>query len=120
MLTCRQKRFADAVLNGTEPDEAYRSAGYRDEHTHTAARRLLKAPAVQAYMAQASNNKTDHTVADSDEILRFLTAVLRGEVGSEKERMRAAELLGKRQGLFSDKAMPEAVTEVVIVDDLGG
>lgn len=73
-----------------------------------------------AYMDEHREVATDHTVADSQEILRFLTAVLRGELGSEKERMRAAELLGKRQGLFSDKAMPEAVTEVVIVDDLGG
>ncbi len=59
-------------------------------------------------------------VANSDEILQFLTAVLRGEVGSEKDRLRAAELLGKRQGLFSDKTSSEPTTEVVIVDDLGG
>jgi len=120
MLTARQKRFADAVLAEVQPDDAYRLAGYREENATAAARRLLKAPTVQAYIAQKKTEKTDHTVADSDEILRFLTAVLRGEVGSEKERMRAAELLGKRQGLFSDKAIPEAVTEVVIVDDLGG
>ena len=120
MLTQRQKRFADAVLTGSQPDEAYRLAGYRDEHAAAAARRLLKAPTVQAYMDRIQRETVDHTVAQADEILRFLTAVLRGEVGSEKERMRAAELLGKRQGLFSDKAMPEAVTEVVIVDDLGG
>ncbi len=120
MLTQRQKRFADAVLHGSPPDEAYRAAGYREENAVAGARRLLKAPTVQAYMAQTKASRSDHTVADSEEILRFLTAVLRGEAGSEKERMRAAELLGKRQGLFSDKAMPEAVTEVVIVDDLGG
>ena len=120
MLTQRQKRFADAVLSGTKPDAAYRLAGYRDENALAASRRLLNAPTVQAYMEQVKSDTTDHTVADSREILRFLTAVLRGEVGSEKERMRAAELLGKRQGLFSDKATPEAVTEVVIVDDLGG
>ncbi len=120
MLTARQKRFAQECLAGKEPEEAYRLAGYREQNAVTAARRLLKAPAVKAYMDEKENAKTDHTVANSQEILQFLTAVLRGEVGSEKERMRAAELLGKRQGLFSDKAMPEAVTEVVIVDDLGG
>ena len=120
MLTQRQKRFADAVLGGMSPAEAYRLAGYREENASAAARRLLRAPAVQAYMERSESDTTDHTVADSEEILLFLTAVLRGEVGSEKERMRAAELLGKRQGLFSDKVTPEAVTEVVIVDDLGG
>ncbi|MBE6764019.1 MAG: terminase small subunit [Ruminococcaceae bacterium] len=120
MLTTRQKVFADAVLGGKEPSEAYRLAGYREANAVAAARRLLKAPTVQAYMEHIGERHADQSVASSQEILQFLTAVLRGEVGSEKERMRAAELLGKRQGLFSDKAMPEAVTEVVIVDDLGG
>ena len=98
--------------------QAYRLAGYRDQNAAVAARRLLKAPAVKAFMEKASPR--DHTVADADEILRFLTAVLRGEIGGEKDRLRAAELLGKRQGLFSDKASSDATMEVVIVDDLGG
>ncbi len=119
MLTSRQKRFADACLAGEDPAVAYRAAGYREQNAVAAARRLLKAPTVKAYM-QEHEQTADHRVADSEEILRFLTAVLRGEVGSEKERLRAAELLGKRQGLFSDKAVPEVLSEVVIVDDLGG
>ena len=118
MLTQRQQCFADACLRGVDPTTAYSKAGYRDRNTAVAARRLLKAPAVQAYMEKATQQ--DHTVANSEEILRFLTSVLRGEAGSEKDRLRAAELLGKRQGLFSDKALSEPTTEVVIVDDLGG
>jgi len=119
MLTTRQKRFADACLAGQAPEDAYRAAGYREQNAVVAARRLLKAPTVLDYMNE-QNRQGDHRVADGEEILRFLTAVLRGEVGSEKDRLRAAELLGKRQGLFSDKPIPEATCEVVIVDDLGG
>ncbi len=118
MLTARQKRFAQACMEGVDPEEAYRAAGYRDQNAMAAARRLLKAPTVKAFMEQPLIK--DHTVADSDEILRFLTSVLRGEVGNEKDRLRAAELLGKRQGLFTDKGLAEPTTEVVIVDDLGG
>ena len=119
LLTARQKTFADACLAGKEPAQAYLAAGYRDRNAAVAARRLLKAPAVVRYMEEHIP-ETDLGVADATEILRFLTAVLRGELGTEKERLRAAELLGKRQGLFSDKTMPEGGTEVVIVDDLGG
>ena len=119
MLTSRQRRFADACLAGQAPDDAYRAAGYREQNAVAAARRLLKVPTVQAYMHEQDGAK-DCRVADSDEILRFLTAVLRGEAGSEKDRLRAAELLGKRQGLFSEKSTSESSCEVVIVDDLGG
>ena len=37
----------------------------------------------------------------------------------EKERLKAAELLGKRYGLFTDKLDVQAAERVVIVDDLG-
>ena len=38
---------------------------------------------------------------------------------STKERLKAAELLGKRYGLFTDKLSIESPVPVVIVDDLG-
>ena len=36
----------------------------------------------------------------------------------EKERLKAAELLGKRFGLFTDKINLDSATRVVIVDDI--
>ncbi len=39
-------------------------------------------------------------IASPDEILAFLTCLLRGEIEPGRERLRAAELLGKRFGLF--------------------
>ena len=61
-------------------------------------------------------------VAGGDEVLAYLTCVLRGEAGGELEkataRMKAAELLGKRMGLFEEGA--HAISEpVIIVDDVG-
>lgn len=117
MLTTRQKRFADAYLSGTDVQEAFREAGYREKNAATAAKRLLAAPAVKAYMQERETLVDDRRVADPTEILQYLTAVLRGENGGERERMKAAELLGKRHGLFSDKQSVDAAT-VIIVDDL--
>jgi hypothetical protein len=61
-------------------------------------------------------------VAGAGEVLEYLTCVLRGEADGELKnataRMKAAELLGKRMGLFEEGA--EAVQEpVVIIDDVG-
>lgn len=67
----------------------------------------------------ADMSAADMSVADAPEILQYLTGLLRGENGSERERLRAAELLGKRHGLFSDKVSTDAAT-VMIVDDMDG
>lgn len=119
MLTNRQKQFADAYLLGGDPHEAFRKAGYREKNVQQAAKRLLAAPAVKQYIEDKLTVASEGRVADPTEILQYLTAVLRGEHGSDRERLRAAELLGKRHGLFSD-TLSDRVAAVMIVDDLNG
>lgn len=57
-------------------------------------------------------------IAGSDEVLQYLTAIMRGEEGEGKDRLKAAELIGKGQGLFTDKNGKENVEPVKIVDDI--
>ena len=53
------------------------------------------------------------------EILSFLTEVMRDEEEADlKTRMKAAELLGKRESLFEKKTPTEKESCVIIVDDL--
>ena len=71
--------------------------------------------------------------------MEYLTAVMRGEktepllvldgegtqrvvdaVPSVQSRTKAAELLGKRYRLFTDKVEAEVNTSVTFVDDIGG
>ena len=81
--------------------------------------------------------KESELIADQDEVLKYLTAVLRGEGTEEvvvvegcgegysnattitkdispKDRLKAAELLGKRYNLFSDKMKVDVALPVVI------
>ena len=65
-------------------------------------------------------------IADADEVLSYLTQVMRGElkdqddkVASLYDRTRAAELLGKRHRLFIDKQEVSAsVDAVTIINDI--
>ena len=82
-------------------------------------------------------------IAVSEEIRVYLTSVMRGESLSsvivmethkggitrhkvvkkppdEKERLRAAELLGKHYGLFTHKVSLDSKTPIVIKEDLNG
>lgn len=88
---------------------------------------------VDEKFAEIESEKT----ADAKEVMEYLTAVMRGEhteqvlrlVGegtqkidniavSEKDRLKAAELIGKRYGLFKENVDLNGVVPVVICDDV--
>ncbi|MGE4214858.1 MAG: hypothetical protein AB7E42_08795 [Anaerotignaceae bacterium] len=60
-------------------------------------------------------------VADAAEVVEFLTAVLRGDDAEEvvvKDRIKAAQLLGKSYGMFTDKVKIDGDAVVQIIDDV--
>ena len=65
------------------------------------------------------NEKTGPpVVATGEEVLMFLTGVMRGEENGSTQNMKAAELLGKRLGIFSDVNSVLKMEMPVIVDDI--
>lgn len=58
-------------------------------------------------------------IADADEVLSFLTSVMRGEEdeGKMADRFKAADMLGRRYRLFEQDAS-QGGQPVVIVDDV--
>ncbi|HIU33269.1 MAG TPA: terminase small subunit [Candidatus Pullichristensenella excrementigallinarum] len=116
----RQRRFADFYLECGNASEAARRAGYKPDYGW----RLLRDEGVKQFLAGRLEAMDDKRVADAGEVLKYLTSVLRGEAGEELKsptvRMRAAELLGKRFGVFQEGEGEEKEEKVVIVDDVKG
>ena len=143
-MTDRQRKFADEYVIDCNATRAYKAAYPNIKKDATAAQsgsRLLRNVNVEAYIREKLDEIASHKTADLQEVMEYLTSVLRGESESEvvvvegygdgcseakrikknpdeKERLKAAELLGKRFGLFTDKLSLEGKTRVVIVDDL--
>nr|WP_238555950.1 terminase small subunit [Paenibacillus alvei] len=76
-------------------------------------------------MKERLAEKEAERVASQDEVLEFLTQVMRGEVKDQlgletpvKERSKAAELLGKRYALWTDKQQIDVNGAVQIIDDV--
>ena len=68
---------------------------------------------------RAYSRRRKRETAKKAEILSFLTEVMRDEEEADlKTRMKAAELLGKRESLFEKKTPTEKESRVIIVDDL--
>lgn len=95
-ITERQKRFADCIVAGNCPEEALCQAGYNVKTAKKYSRILLKKKEIAAYIEEAFRQEKVLTVADTDEISAFWTAVMRDPEEDIKNRIKASELLAKR------------------------
>ena len=120
-LTAKQKRFCDEYLIDMNAKQAAIRAGYSERTARVIGQENLLKPALKKYIQQRMAEKETSLIADQNEILEYLTSVLRGEseagmivdkngdmaaspdLPGVKDRLRAAELLGKRYGLFVEK-----------------
>lgn len=125
-LTPKQKAFADYYIETGNATESARRAGYSEKYLNTNANKLLQNTSISLYLDERMKKIEDERIANGDEVLKYLTSVMRGEEDEEvivvegegdgcssarkirkelnaKDRLRAAELLGKRHRLFTDK-----------------
>lgn len=122
----REKRFADEYIRTANVYHSALNAGYSDSYARTTAHKILERPSVKSYVEARFEELKKKTIAEQDEVLQFLTAVMRGEEVDEEnivvpkgdflsdvekhtkradtaQRIKSAELLGKRYAIFTDK-----------------
>ena len=126
-LTERQKEFCRLCAEGVKPLEAAKDVGYRNVYRSTG--ELLRNERIREEILRMKDGKTaekkpvqkteEEMPAEKAEILSFLTEVMRdNEEADLKIRMKAAELLGKRESLFEKGGQQEEKCRVIIVDDI--
>lgn len=140
-LTAKQQRFCDEYLIDLNATQAAIRAGYSEKTAAVIAAENIRKPNIAEYIEKRMAEKESKLIADQDEVLKYLTSVLRGESQSsvvvvestgtmtaaremlkapdEKERLKAAELLGKRYGLYTDKIETEVDMDLNITVDYG-
>lgn len=121
----RHKAFADYYIETVNATESAKRAGYSQRTARSIGQRLLTYVDIQLYIEERLKEKEDARIAKQDEVLRFLTSVMRGEIrdqfgleASLADRIKAAELLGKRYRLFVDRVEADVNTRVQIIDDI--
>lgn len=144
-MTEKQRLFADEYLIDLNATRAYRAV-YKNIKNDGVARRngsrLLTNADIKKYIDDRLEEIHNEKTADAQEVMEYLTAVLRGESTSEeivverlgdgvseartmekrpseKDRLKAAELLGKRFGLYTDKVEMDADMDLNITVDYG-
>ena len=127
-LSEKQEEFCRLLAEGKTTGEAERLIGFskgygwrlmRKEHIRRAIKVRKNPSAADAEGVQQTEQPRKRETAKKAEILSFLTEVMRDEEEADlKTRMKAAELLGKRESLFEKKTPMEKESRVIIVDDL--
>lgn len=136
-LTEKQKRFADYFIESGNATEAAVKAGYSERTARFIGAENLTKPNICAYIDEMLGKKDNERIASQDEVLEFLTSVMRGEViervpllvgqGMQElvdnvppvqVRKGAAELLGKRYRLFTDNLNLGGTVGVQVIDDI--
>ncbi len=124
-LTERQKAFCRLCAEGVKPIDAAKEIGYRN--AYRSAGDMLRNERIREEITRLQGAKEKTAVqrmegdmpAEKAEILSFLTEVMRdNEEADLKTRMKAAELLGKRESLFEKGKDGAEKYRVVIVDDI--
>ena len=140
-LTEKQKRFADYYIETGNITEAAVKAGYSKKTARVIGQENLLKPAIKGYIDEKLEAMQDERTASAKEVLEFLTKSMRGEIKEEvvvvegtgdgtseartvkkqiglRDRIKSAELLGKRYRLFTDKVEVDGVVPVMIVGEL--
>lgn len=142
-MTDKQRKFCGEYLIDLNATRAYKLA-YPNVKSESAAMsgasRLLRNVKVKTYIDEQLEKISSEKIATAEEVMQYLTSVLRGESQSEivvvegvgdgcsvartmqkkpdeKEKLKAAELLGKRYCLFKESVNLE-IEPVMLINDL--
>mgnify|MGYP001625128602 CR=1 FL=1 len=137
-MTRKQKRFCDEYLIDLNATQAAIRAGYSPKAAKVTGAKMLTNANLKAYIDEQLETIHNEKTAQAQEVMEYLTAVMRGEhteqtlrlVGdgmqeiidiavSAKDRIKAAELLGKRYGLFKDNLQMDGDLSLNIQIDYG-
>ena len=141
-LTAKQQRFCDEYLIDLNATQAAIRAGYSKKTANRIGTENLSKLVIREYIENRMAEKEAALMANQDEVLKYLTSVLRGQSKSteivieglgdgstkarkmekepsEKDKLKAAELLGKRYGLYTEKVEETVDMELNVTIDYG-
>lgn len=143
-MTPKQEKFCAEYLVDLNATQAAIRAGYSAKTAESTGSRLLRNVNIKSHIALLREREFENTIATAKEAEAFLAKAMRGDIDEEvivtegigdgvslarivnkqisaKDRLKAAELIGKRNSLFTDKVDVDATIRPVVIggeDDL--
>lgn len=118
-LNAKRQAFVDAWEGNATA--AALAAGYSPKTAYSQGQRLSKIVEVQEAIKAREAQRLAPTIATRQERQEFWTSVLRNEEEAMKNRLKAAELLGKSEGDFLERVeMDMTLSPAAILEKIRG
>ena len=115
-MTKKQQLFIQHYLCSLNATEAAKRAGYSAKTAYSIGAELLKNPEIQKAIEQQSHERINKLIADRNERMQLLTAIIRSDDESTKDKIKAIELLSRLDGDFISKSSIEVKTENTLAE----
>ena len=118
MLTMKQEKFVQGLIQGVSQADAYRSAyatkNMSDKTIHEAASRLVADSKVSARLSELREQMTRDTIMSAQDRLEWLTETIHDKDVSIGDKLRAVDIMNKMQGEYVQKVEAEVTNAVNI------
>lgn len=138
-LNEKQLKFCDYYIETLNAYESAIKAGYSESYAKAQSYKMLENVGIKRRIDKRLKELEDKRIAKSEEVMKHLTAMMRGEINEEvvvtenigdfksksktidkqvsaKERLKAAELLGKRYAMFTDNKNLDIKVPTIVFD----
>lgn len=125
MLTAKQEKFVNCIIEGMSQADAYRSAyntsRMTDKTIHESASKLMADPKIYARVAELREKMAKKSIMTAQERMEWLTVLIGNENVGTTDRLRAIDIMNKMQGEYVQKVDANVHQDVTInvelVDD---
>lgn len=118
MLTAKQEAFVHNIIQGMSQADAYRSAypnqRMSDKTIWESASKLMANPKVNARLTELRNELAKPAIMSAQERLEWLTQLIKSENETTTDKLRAADIMNKMQGEYTQKIEAEVKNDVTI------
>lgn len=125
MLTAKQEKFVQGIIEGMSQADAYRSAysckNMSDNAIYVNASKLMADDKIALRVQELRERLVKPSIMSAQQRLEWLTSVITSDEESTADKLKAADLMNKMQGEYVQKIQADVQTETTInielVDD---
>lgn len=118
MLTPKQEKFVQGIIEGKSQADAYRAAystkNMTDKTIREEASRLMSDPNVSAMVKELRNQVNASTIMSAQERMEWLTKLIKNTEEGTTDRLRALDIFNKMTGEYVQRVEADVKNEVTI------
>lgn len=118
MLTAKQEKFVQGIIEGKSQAEAYRSAystkNMTDKTIWEESSRLMRDPKVSARVNELRSQMMAASIMSAKGRLEWLTNLINNAEEGTNEKLKAIDIMNKMQGEYVQKVEADVKSEVTI------